>query len=587
MNPAYAFTHRDESLYERQRWRLPAVLQQQLDEALEDWRLEGKTRRLWQGDASLWTGHDESCWLGWLTIAEEQLGELDDLLKAVADIQPCSFEHVLLIGSGGSSLCPEVLGLIFGKLPLHPQLSVLDSTDPAQIRRVAQQLDLRKTLFIVSSKSGTTLETLILKDFFYEETKKVVGTDLVGSRFIAITDRGSPLHRMAEDQHFRHVFLGSAKVGGRFSALSNFGLAPAALMGLDVGTFLVRTLQMVHSCGPDVLLVENPGAMLGLILGVAGNHGRDKIMIISSPHVRSLGGWIEQLLAESTGKNDKALIPVTDEELTIPSTYGSDRLFCYIRQRDGADPVQDAKMDVIEEAGHPVVRIDLRDKYDLGQEFFRWEFAIATAGSVLGINPFDQPDVEASKVATRQLMSEYESNGVLPEETPLAESAALKLFADERNAADLVRLASWQKSVTAFLRAHLRRLRADDYFALLAFVEISGENKTILEAIRTKVRDHYCVATSFGFGPRYLHSTGQAFKGGPNSGVFLQLTHDHTVDLPVPGHRYTFGLVEAAQARGDFEVLAQRHRRLVRVHIGADVPQGLVRLFGDLVNAWK
>ncbi len=587
MKSAASFVPHIEPLDERQHWHLPAVFQRYLGEALEEWRREDKTSRLWEGDASLWTGRGEAKWLGWLTLAEEQLADLDGLLRAVADIQPADFEYVLLLGMGGSVLCPEVLRLTFGWVPLHPRLMVLDSTDPSQIQRVASQLDLRKTLFIVSSKSGTTMETNILKDYFYEDAKKLLGGNLVGSHFVAITDSGSLLHQMAERQHFGHVFLGAEKVGGRFSALSNFGMAPAALMGLDVGTFLVRALQMVHSCGPDVVVEENPGVMLGLILGVAGNHGRDKITIVTSPHIRSFGAWIEQLLAESTGKAGKGLVPIAGEELAIPILYGQDRLFCYLRQKGGADPVQDAKMAVLEETGHAVVRIDLGDKYDLGQEFFRWEFATAVAGSLLAINPFDQPDVESSKVATRELMAKYEANGVLPEESSLAEDAHLKLFADEGNAGELLGLARGDKSVTALLRAHLQRLRPDDYFALLAFVDHKEDNQTILETIRGKVRHRYCVATSLGFGPRYLHSTGQAFKGGPNTGVFLQITHEHLADLPVPGHRYTFGVVETAQAQGDFHVLAERHRRVLRVHLGPDVQRGLAHLLDQIVAALK
>ena len=587
MNPAFAFTHYGEPLYERQRWRLPVPLDRYLAEAMEDWRREGKTRRLWQGDASLWTSHDEANWLGWLTIAEEQLGDLDSLQKSVAEIQATGFEHVLLLGMGGSSLCPEVLSRTFGRLPLQPQLLVLDSTDPAQIRGVAGRLDLRRTLFIVSSKSGTTLEPNILKDYFYEETRKAVGPDLAGSRFVAVTDPGSPLHQLAETQRFRHVFPGSPDIGGRYSALSNFGMVPAAFMGLDVGGFLVRTLEMVNACRPDILLEENPGVMLGLLLGVAANHGRDKITLVTSPCIRTLGAWIEQLLAESTGKAGKGLIPVPDEDLAVPDVYAQDRLFCYIRQHDAPDLVQDAKLDALEEVGQPVVRIELRDKNDLGQEFFRWEFATATAGSLLAINPFDQPDVETSKVAARQLMAEYEAKGSLPDEPPLAEGDGLKLFADPHNAAELARLAYGQHSVTDLLSAHLQRLQLGDYFALLAFVERSEEHKASLEAIRTVVRDRCGVATSLGFGPRYLHSTGQAHKGGPNTGVFLELTCDHPADVCVPGHRYTFGVVESAQALGDFNVLAERGRRLLRVHLGPDVRRGLATLRDQVISALK
>jgi hypothetical protein len=327
--------------------------------------------------------------------------------------------------------------------------------------------------------------------------------------------------------------------------------------------------------------------MLGLILGVAASHGRDKITIVTSPGIRGLGAWIEQLLAESTGKSGKGLIPIADEELGVPGVYREDRLFCYIRHKEAPDLVQDARMDVIEGAGQPVVRIDFCDKYDLGQEFFRWEMATATSGSLLEINPFDQPDVEASKVATRQLVTEYETKGAFPQETPLAENDGLKLFADHRNAAELVRFTYGRKSISTLLIAHLERLRLDDYFALLAFIEMNPANIALLETIRTHIRDQCWVATCLCFGPRYLHSTGQLHKGGPNTGVFLEITHDHSFDLPVSGHKYGFGIVEAAQARGDFNVLAERHRRILRVHLGSDVQRGLTTLRDVMLNILK
>src|SRR5882762_8939122 len=381
----------DLALQERQRWQLSSDLRLPFFEAMEAWRRDDNTRRLWERDASLWTGHDEANWLGWLTVAEDQLADLDGLLRAVEDIEEAGFKDILVLGMGGSCLFPEVLSLTFGRVPLYPQLLVLDSTDPEQIQRFASKLDLRKTLFIVSSKSGETLETSILKDFFYEEKRKDAGATQAGSHFVAITDPGSKLQQAAETQHFRHVFAGVESISGRFSALSNFGMVPAAAMGLDLGTLLVRTLEMVHACVPDIPVELNPGVQLGLILGVAGDHGRDKVTVVVSPGVSALGEWIEQLLAESTGKAAKGLIPIAEEELGDVSDYPEDRLFCYIRDKGVADPMQDARIDALEKAGHPVVRIDFRDKYDLGQEIFRWEIAVATAGSVMSINPFNQP----------------------------------------------------------------------------------------------------------------------------------------------------------------------------------------------------
>ena len=587
MNRTTAFPSRDEALYKHQRWHLPGPLQRHFAEELEDWRAGRKIRRLWQNDASLWTGGDEENWLGWLTIPEEQLGDLDGLQRCAAEIQTLGFEHILLLGIGESSLAAKVLGLTFGKAPLQPQLVVLDSTDTAQILRVAAMVDFRKTLFIAASKSGTALEPNILREFFYEEAKKAVGPDLVGSRFIAITDPGSALHKVAEEQRFRHVFFSSPNMVSQFSAVSNFGMVPAALAGVDVGTFLVRTLAMVHSCGPRGVLEENPGVMLGLLLGVAANHGRDKITLVTSTGIATLGAWVEQLLAQSIGKSGKGFTALLAEELGRPSVYGRDRLFCYLREEDSADLVQDEKMDAIEASGQPVVRIDFCDSYDLGQEFFRWEFAAAIAGAVLGINPFVEPDVEAIKLATCKLMAHYEANGALPEQKPLAEDGGLKLFADDHNAAVLIRLAYGQRSVSSLLNAHLERLLPGDYFALLSFIDPDEQDKANFEAIRTRVRDRFGVATSIAFAPRYFYSASQAYKAGPNKGVFLQVTHDHSVDLPVPGHPYTFGVLAAAQAQGEFNLLAERHRRALWVHVGADVRHGLATLCEQVSYALK
>jgi glucose-6-phosphate isomerase len=569
---------RAERVFESQRWWVPHDLYPHLSEAMNDWRDRNKTLRLWSRDASLWTGTDEANWLGWLTVTDTELLDTEKFIRLGYEIKEEGFEHIVILGMGGSCLCVEVLATIFGNVVGFPQVLVLDTTDPAQIHRVASQIHFRKTLFIVSSKSGTTLETNILERFFFEQTKKVVGPARAGTHFIAITDSGSELHRQAEVENFRHVFFGVKSVGGRFSVLSNFGIVPVALMGIDIEDLLTKTEEMITACSSTVPLIRNPGAMLGLILGVAGNHGRDKITLVTSPGRRDFGAWVEQLLAESTGKNGRGLIPIDGEELGHPSDYGNDRLFCSIRDEDSANEEQDARIDALENAGHPVVRIDFDDKYDVGQEFFRWEFAVAVAGSVLGLNPFDQPDVEASKIVTHELMAEYEARGSLPTETPVVEGHGLQLFADERNVAEIMKHIPGERPVAAFLAAHLERLQPGDYFALLAWVDMNDEHRAILETIRHEVRHHFKVATSLGFGPRYLHSTGQAFKGGPNRGVFLQVTYDDAVDLPVPGHKYSFGVVKAAQARGDFNVLAARGRRLLRVHLGADVEGGLVHL---------
>src|SRR6266436_9558966 len=382
----------------KQTYTLPGDLAAAVKTSVDDWRANGKVRRLWQRDASLWTGADEANWLGWLGITEEQIARIDDLAKVAADAKSGGFAHVLLLGMGGSSLCPEVLRMSYGKIAGYPELHVLDSTDPAQIRWFDQKIDVSKTLFIVSSKSGSTLEPNIFKQYFFEQVKKAVGAEKAGSRFIAITDPGSKMQQVAEADRFRHIFFGLPTIGGRYSALSNFGTVPGAVMGIDSKKFLERTEEMVQACASCVPVEENPGVMLGLILGSAAKMGRDKVTIIASPGISDLGAWLEHLLVESTGKQGKGIIPVDRETIGAPEIYGKDRIFAYLRLESLPDAQQDAQVAALEKAGQPVVRIALGDTYDLGQEFFRWEIATAVAGSVLGINAFNQPDVEASKI---------------------------------------------------------------------------------------------------------------------------------------------------------------------------------------------
>ncbi len=557
---------------------LPESLATTVKTAIADWQSRGAMQRLWQRDATLWTGSDESKWLGWLDIVDEQIAQHDQLQKIAKEVQNRGFQHVLLLGMGGSSLCPEVLRMTFGRITHFPTLHVLDSTDPSQVKAFEHQIDIPKTLFIVSSKSGSTLEPNIFKQYFFERTKQAVGAVKVGSHFMAITDPESKMQQVAEADRFLHVFFGRPSIGGRYSALSNFGMVPAAVMGLDTKKFLARAAEMVRACGASVTVEENPGAVLGIILGTAANAGRDKVTIITSPGISDLGAWLEQLLAESTGKVGKGIIPVDRETLTTPEIYSSDRVFVYVRLESGTDADQDAKVAAIEKAGHPVVRITMADIYDLGAEFFRWEIATAVAGSIIGIDAFNQPDVEASKIATRNLTSEYEKTGSLPAEKPIIEDAGIKLFTDEKNASELAKRAGNDKSLAGYLNAHLARIKAGDYFAVLGYIQMNAEHETSLQSLRHLVRDKKRLATCLGFGPRFLHSTGQAYKGGPNSGVFLQVTCDDSVELPVPGQKFTFGVVKAAQARGDFQVLADRGRRALRVHLGSNLKAGLAAL---------
>ena len=558
----------------KQTYSLPEDLANAVAASLEDWRRNNKVARLWKKDASLWTRSDESNWLGRLHIVEQQLTHVDAFQRIAEDVKKSRFKHALLLGMGGSSLCPEVLRMTFGKIKGFPELHVLDSTDPVQIKAIEAKLDLKSTLCIVSSKSGSTLEPNIYKQYFFERVKANVGEKEAGNRFVAITDPGSHMQEIAIADKFREIFFGVASIGGRYSALSNFGMVPAAIMGLDVEKLLQTTQEMVAACGPRSAAQENPGVVLGTILGVAATHGRDKLTIIASPGIFDLGAWLEQLIAESTGKVGKGIIPVDRERVVRPSTYGNDRVFAYLRLASKPNKAQDGAVMALQRAGHPVVSISVSDAYALGQEFFRWEIATAVAGSIMGINAFNQPDVEASKVETRKLTSEYEAKGKLPIEVPFFEAGGMQFFADEKNVAAI----HGGLNAAAVLKRHLCRISAGDYFAVLGYIPMNAENEKALQAIRHTVRDKKKVATVLGFGPRFLHSTGQAYKGGPNSGVFLQITCDNVKDLPVPGQKYTFGVVKAAQARGDFAVLAERARRALRIHLGKNLKSALATL---------
>jgi len=573
------------SMLDRQRYTLAPDLAGKVGEVGADWQTSGKARRLWARDATLWTGSDEGHWLDWLGITDDQVAHAGPLKEIAQDVANAGVSHAVLLGMGGSSLCPEVMRKTFGTIKGFPELHVLDSTDPAQIAAIEHAVDLAHTLFIVSSKSGTTLEPNILLQYFLPRVKRAVGAAHAGDHFIAITDPGSALHHIAERERFRQVFFGVPGIGGRYSALSNFGMVPAALMGIDVGRLLDRTELMVHSCAASVPAEQNPAVVLGAILGTLAGAGRDKVTFITSPGISDLGAWLEQLIAESTGKQGKGLIPVDREPVGAPAVYGQDRLFVYLRLDPAPDPTQDDAVDALERAGHPVVRIAIADIADIGQEFFRWEMATAVAGSIIGINPFNQPDVEASKVATRELTAAFERTGMFPTETPIFEATGLKLFTDAKNAAALKLGLDGDRSIVGYLRAHLNRIHQGDYFAMLAYLAMTDQYEAALQAIRLAVRDRTRVATCVGFGPRFLHSTGQAYKGGPNTGVFLQITCDDAADMPVPGQKYSFGVVKAAEARGDFAVLVERDRRALRVHLGADVSAGLHTLETALMRA--
>lgn len=555
---------------------LPQALLKAVAKAQEAWRSKENTRRLWSKDATLWTGQDECDWLGWLDIIDSELHDVASVQDFGRELRAENFTDVLLLGMGGSSLGPEVLAKSLGSAPGYPKLHVLDSTDPEQVRRFERGIDIARTLFIVSSKSGATLEPNVLMDYFFAGASAAAG-GAAGLRFVAITDPGSRLQKTAEEKGFRQVFFGVPSIGGRYSVLSKFGLVPLATTGHDVRAFLEAAGIMARACDPEIRPTENPGVALGLTVGVLAAHERDKLTIIASPSIAPFGAWVEQLVAESTGKNGHGVIPIADEPLGDAIGYDAHRLFVYLRDNGHPNPAQDQAVEALERAGHPIVRIGLASPAHLAQEFFRFEMATAVAGAVIGINPFDQPDVEASKVATREMTDAFEKTGSLPSEPPVFEANGIALYTDALNAEALRKLGA-AVTLESWLKAHFSRLRDGDYFALLAYVDAAEARLRALQNLRTGVRDRKRVATCLQFGPRFLHSTGQAYKGGPNSGVFLQITAQPAHDLAIPGRTASFGVIEAAQARGDFRVLAERGRRVLRAHTVRDVDEGIAAI---------
>ena len=554
-------------------YSLPQNLETEVRRCVNEWRRENKIRKIWSKVSRVWTNDDEANWLGWLDSVEAELADLEKYREFAEDIERAGFTDVLLMGMGGSSLCPEVLSVTFGKTNFH----VLDSTVPAQVKTIESRLNLEKTLFIVASKSGSTLEPNIFKQYFFERLSEKVGRENAGRQFVAVTDPNSKMQSVAERDRFRKIFFGNPEIGGRFSALSPFGMAAAAAMGLDVEDFLNRAREMATACQTEIP-EENPGASLGILLGICHSQGRDKLTIFTSPEIYDLGAWLEQLIAESTGKQGVSIIPIDREPLLETADYSGDRVFAYLKLKDSAENSLDEKIKALGAEGHPTVTIELADLMNLGQEFYRWEFATAVAGAVMKINPFNQPDVESAKIEARKITEEYERTGELPAEKPVFEADGVSLFTSEKYTAALETFIEGEKSLGKYIASHLAHLQENDYFALLAYIEMNAENEQILQKIRAKVLEKTLAATCLGFGPRFLHSTGQAYKGGANNGVFLQITTDAAEDLAVPGQKYTFGVVCAAQARGDFQVLMERERRALRLHLGADVKSGLEKI---------
>ncbi|MDT7779854.1 MAG: transaldolase / glucose-6-phosphate isomerase [Acidobacteriota bacterium] len=534
-------------------------------------------RRVWRKDAALWKSDEApqkiiNNALGWLNVADQMIGVEDDLVTFADRIRnERGFRTVVLCGMGGSSLCPEVLRQTFGQQEGYPELLVLDSTDPDIVGALRDKIDVEHTLFIISSKSGTTTEPLMFYRYWYDQVSKL--KENPGENFIAVTDPGTKMESDATRDKFKRIFVNPADIGGRYSALSYFGIVPAALMGLDIKKLLDRAERVVHACSQVVPAGENPGARLGAILGECAKAGRNKLTVIADPKIASFGLWVEQLIAESTGKEDKGIVPVAGESLGSPSVYGDDRLFVSISVGK-LDSEIESKLKALEAAGHPVVYRTLTDLYDIGEEFFLWEIATAFAGWRLGINPFDQPNVQESKDATKELLEAFKQSGSLQQQPVLAKDGELTIYADEATLAALP-----NGSVEEALKAHLQRAGAGDYIALLDYFEESDENERVIQQIRTHLRDATRCATTTGYGPRFLHSTGQLHKGGPASGVFLQITAADKRDVELPGEPFTFSTLKQAQALGDFRSLSSRGRRAVRVELGTEVTAGLERLY--------
>lgn len=529
---------------------------------------EHYVNRLWSKDASLWKDDPKvqdqiRNSLGWLRVAEKMEEKLPEVLDFAKEVKGDGFRQIVHLGMGGSSLAPRMINHILGASNKGLPFNVLDTTAPDKILELEEFLPFSKTLFIVASKSGTTAETRALADHFYERVSSMVGKQ-AGKNFVAITDPGSYLVNVAQKKGYRRVFLNYADIGGRYSALSYFGLVPAALMGVDVAGLLGRAMQMSHACASSVSIKNNPGALLGALMGEMYKQGRDKVTFLVPDALRELGMWLEQLLAESTGKEGRGLLPIINEPHFDPADYTDDRLFVYFRLKDEDDDYLDERVEAVLKYGHPVVTIALDDRMDIGQEFFRWEFATAIAGAIVGINAFDQPNVQESKDNTNRILERIRQGDGLPEEEPKLTDGTLKVYA-KSSAANL----------TDALTEFLAQANLYDYIALMAYLNESPKTNRALQELRSYIHQYTGLATTTGYGPRFLHSTGQYHKGGPNTGLFIQLTADQKHNLRVPNQPYTFDTFLNAQALGDLQALRNHGRRVIRIHLGDDIYWGL------------
>ncbi len=555
-----------------------------VEEAIDRLDEQLANARLWNKDGSLWKNHAPTIdkiakRLGWLDIAttidRERLTALQESVRGG------QWRHVVLLGMGGSSLAPEVLARTFGRQAGFPQLIVLDSTDPARISQVEDAIELEKTLFVVASKSGGTVETLALDHYFWEKTGGA------GDQFIVITDPGSRLEQVAKQAGVRDLFLNPADIGGRYSALSYFGMVPAALIGLDLEGLWERADTMLGAIGAGIPAHYHPGLLLGAVIGALALQGRDKITIYTSESLRSFGDWAEQLLAESLGKEGKGALPVVGAAIGLPHDYVTDRLFVYLRVDNDADVAQmDAAVRTLREAGHPRVTLRLEDTLAIAGEFLRWEYATAIAGALLSVNPFDEPNVTEAKEATQALLNTVRQSGSLSQSAPVMTRKSLQLYANEHTLGPLRELCRQHgfdgSDVVQVIGAQMAGTKAGDYFALLVYFTPTAEEARMLEQVQRRLRHVTKRAVTIGYGPRYLHSTGQYHKGGGDNGVFWQLTADAAPDLPIPGFDYSFGTLFAAQAAGDLQALQGHGRRAIRLHLSGNRTRGLDMLLSAI-----
>lgn len=522
---------------------------------LSDFERNDVINRIWHKDHTVWKPDPSEInnRLGWLEVMDRMGDRIKDLESFAEEVKKDGFHHIVLLGMGGSSLGAEVLRQSIGNDAGYPQLIVLDSTSSAWIEAVTKSIEIKHTLFLVSSKSGTTTETLAFYHFFRRLVDRETGENRAGLNFVAITDAGTSLEHLADKEGFRRTFTNPSDIGGRYSVLSYFGLVPAVLAGMDITTLIKRSRNMQESCAPCVKIYENPGVWLGTLIGNMALHGHDKLTFIISPSVRSFGLWVEQLLAESTGKEGKGIIPIIDEPLVDQKFYGDDRTFVYMRMKGDDNSKTDDAVMKLEIGGHPIIRLEIEDQYDLGAEFFRWEMATAVAGIVLGINPFNQPDVQAAKDATKQVLEQFEALHNLPQ---IQSNNGLHNF--------------------------LKKADPGTYLAIMAYIKQKPSVDKALYELRKMILEKYHIATTVGYGPRYLHSTGQLHKGGPNTGLFLQIVSKRNKDIPVPGKPYTFNILTEAESQGDYRALESKDRKITRIQLSTVSAIRIKKLIGEL-----